>query len=329
MADGDLLLEVTDLVKHFPIKSGMVIDREVARVRAVDGVSFTLREGETLGLVGESGCGKSTLCRAILQLTTPTSGSVRFAGEELVGRSRRDLRAMRRQMQMIFQDPFASLNPRKRVGQIVGDPLALHGIASGAELKRRVQDLLDRVGLNAEHYNRFPHEFSGGQRQRIGIARALALRPKLIVADEPVSALDVSVQAQIINLLEDVQDEFGLSYLFVAHDLGVVRHVSDRIAVMYLGKIVENSGADELYDKPIHPYTNALLSAVPIPDPKRNSARERLVLEGDVPSPIDPPPGCRFHTRCPWCTDICRSDEPDLIEHRPEHSAACHHPQNV
>ena len=329
MAEGDLLLEVTDLVKHFPIKSGMVIDREVARVRAVDGVSFTLREGETLGLVGESGCGKSTLCRAILQLTTPTSGSVRFAGEELVGRSRRDLRAMRRQMQMIFQDPFASLNPRKRVGQIVGDPLALHGIASGAELKRRVQDLLDRVGLNAEHYNRFPHEFSGGQRQRIGIARALALRPKLIVADEPVSALDVSVQAQIINLLEDVQDEFGLSYLFVAHDLGVVRHVSDRIAVMYLGKIVENSGADELYDKPIHPYTNALLSAVPIPDPKRNSARERLVLEGDVPSPIDPPSGCRFHTRCPWCTDICTSDEPDLIEHRPEHFAACHHPQNV
>ena len=202
-------------------------------------------------------------------------------------------------------------------------------MASGAELKRRVQDLLDRVGLQAEHYNRFPHEFSGGQRQRIGIARALALRPKLIVADEPVSALDVSVQAQIINLLEDVQDEFGLSYLFVAHDLGVVRHVSDRIAVMYLGKIVENSGADELYDKPIHPYTNALLSAVPIPDPKRNSARERLVLEGDVPSPIDPPPGCRFHTRCPWCTDVCTSDEPALIEHRPEHFAACHHPQNV
>ena len=301
MAEGDLLLEVTDLVKHFPIKSGVVVDREVARVRAVDGVSFTLREGETLGLVGESGCGKSTLCRAILQLTTPTSGSVRFAGEELVGRSRRDLRAMRRQMQMIFQDPFASLNPRKRVGQIIGDPLELHGLARGAELKRRVQDLLDRVGLQAEHYNRFPHEFSGGQRQRIGIARALALRPKLIVADEPVSALDVSVQAQIINLLEDVQDEFGLSYLFVAHDLGVVRHVSDRIAVMYLGKIVEDSGADELYDKPIHPYTNALLSAVPIPDPKRNSARERLVLEGDVPSPIDPPPGCRFHTRCPWC----------------------------
>jgi len=329
MSKGDLLLEVTDLVKHFPIKSGMVIDREVARVRAVDGVSFTLAEGETLGLVGESGCGKSTLCRAILQLTTPTSGSVRFAGEELVGRSRRDLRAIRRQMQMVFQDPFASLNPRKRVGQIIGDPMELHGIARGAELKRRVQDLLDRVGLSAEHYNRFPHEFSGGQRQRIGIARALALRPKLIVADEPVSALDVSVQAQIINLLEDVQDEFGLSYLFVAHDLGVVRHVSDRIAVMYLGKIVENSGEDELYDKPIHPYSNALLSAVPIPDPRRNSARERLVLEGDVPSPIDPPSGCRFHTRCPWCTEVCTTSEPALIEHRPNHSAACHHPRNV
>ena len=329
MAKGDPLLEVTDLVKHFPIKFGMVVDREVARVRAVDGVSFTLREGETLGLVGESGCGKSTLCRAIMQLTTPTSGSVRFAGEELVGRSRRDLRAIRRQLQMIFQDPFASLNPRKRVGQIIGDPMELHGIARGADLKRRVQELLDRVGLSAEHYNRFPHEFSGGQRQRIGIARALALRPKLIVADEPVSALDVSVQAQIINLLEDVQDEFGLSYLFVAHDLGVVRHVSDRIAVMYLGKIVENSDADELYDKPVHPYSNALLSAVPIPDPKRNSARERLVLEGDVPSPIDPPSGCRFHTRCPWSTDVCTSEEPALSEHRPDHAAACHHPQNV
>ena len=329
MAKGEPLLEVTDLVKHFPIKSGIVVDREVARVRAVDGVSLTLHEGETLGLVGESGCGKSTLCRAILQLTTPTSGSVRFAGQELVGRSRRDLRSMRRQMQMIFQDPFASLNPRKRVGQIVGDPLQLHGLARGAELKRRVQELLDRVGLQAEHYNRFPHEFSGGQRQRIGIARALALRPRLIVADEPVSALDVSVQAQIINLLEEVQDEFGLSYLFVAHDLGVVRHVSDRVAVMYLGKIVENSGADELYEKPIHPYSNALLSAVPIPDPKRNAARERLVLEGDVPSPIDPPPGCHFHTRCPWATDVCTTDEPALLDHESGHAAACHHPRNI
>jgi oligopeptide transport system ATP-binding protein len=329
VSKGDPLLEVTDLVKHFPIKSGILVEREVARVRAVDGVSLTLNEGETLGLVGESGCGKSTLCRAILQLTKPTSGSVRFAGEELVGRSRRDLRPLRRQMQMIFQDPFASLNPRKRVGQIVGDPLELHGLGSGAEVKRQVQELLDRVGLRPEHYNRYPHEFSGGQRQRIGIARALALKPKLIVADEPVSALDVSVQAQIINLLEEVQDEFGLSYLFVAHDLGVVRHVSDRVAVMYLGKIVENSYAEGLYNQPIHPYSNALLSAVPIPDPRLNAARERLVLEGDVPSPIDPPPGCSFHTRCPWATEICTTDEPALLEHAAAHTAACHHPRNV
>ncbi|HNM11073.1 MAG TPA: ATP-binding cassette domain-containing protein, partial [Mycobacterium sp.] len=267
MSRGDPLLEVTDLVVHFPIKSGILVDREVATVHAVDGVSLTLHEGETLGLVGESGCGKSTLCRAILQLVSPTSGSVRFAGDELVGRSRRDLRPLRREMQMIFQDPFASLNPRKRVGQIIGDPIELHGLARGAELKRRVLELLERVGLQAEHYNRFPHEFSGGQRQRIGIARALALQPKLIIADEPVSALDVSVQAQIINLLEELQDEFGLSYLFVAHDLGVVRHVSDRVAVMYLGKIVETSASDALYRNPLHPYTNALLSAVPIPDP--------------------------------------------------------------
>ncbi len=324
---GDPLLEVTDLVVHFPIKSGIIVDREVARVHAVDGVSFTLHEGETLGLVGESGCGKSTLCRAILQLVAPTSGSVRFDGQELVGRSRRDLRPLRREMQMIFQDPFASLNPRKRVGQIVGDPLELHGLASGAELKRRVQDLLDRVGLQAEHYNRYPHEFSGGQRQRIGIARALALQPKLIIADEPVSALDVSVQAQIINLLEEVQEEFGLSYLFVAHDLGVVRHVSDRVAVMYLGKIVENSDSDGLYESPLHPYTNALLSAVPIPDPRKNFDRERITLEGDVPSPIDPPPGCRFHTRCVSVTDICRTEEPALTAHDDGHVVACHHPR--
>jgi len=324
---GDPLLEVTDLVVHFPIKSGIIVDREVARVHAVDGVSFTLHEGETLGLVGESGCGKSTLCRAILQLVAPTSGSVRFDGQELVGLSRRDLRPLRREMQMIFQDPFASLNPRKRVGQIVGDPLELHGLASGAELKRRVQELLDRVGLQAEHYNRYPHEFSGGQRQRIGIARALALQPKLIIADEPVSALDVSVQAQIINLLEEVQEEFGLSYLFVAHDLGVVRHVSDRVAVMYLGKIVENSDSDALYESPLHPYTNALLSAVPIPDPRKNFARERITLEGDVPSPIDPPPGCRFHTRCVWATDVCRTEEPALTAHDDGHVVACHHPR--
>ena len=323
------LLEVNDLVKHFPIKSGVVIEREVGRVRAVDGVSLTLGEGETLGLVGESGCGKSTLCRTILQLTPPTSGSVKFMGKELVGMSGRELRPLRRQMQMIFQDPFSSLNPRKRIGQIIGDPMELHRLASGADLNRRVQDLLDRVGLRPEHVNRYPHEFSGGQRQRIGIARALALRPKLIVADEPVSALDVSVQAQIVNLLKDLQDEFGLSYLFVAHDLGVVRHVSDRVAVMYLGKVVEDSGTDDLYDRPIHPYSNALLSAVPIPDPRRNEARERVVLEGDVPSPSNPPSGCRFHTRCPWSTEVCANDEPAMRGYGPGHAAACHHPRNT
>jgi oligopeptide transport system ATP-binding protein len=325
MSDAPLL-EVTDLVKHFPIKSGVFIDREVARVRAVDGVSFTLHEGETLGLVGESGCGKSTVCRAILQLVTPTSGSVRFAGQEMVGRSPRELRPLRREIQMIFQDPFASLNPRKRVGQIIGDPLELHGVARGAELKRRVQELLERVGLQAEHYNRYPHEFSGGQRQRIGIARAIGLRPKLIIADEPVSALDVSVQAQIINLLDELQREFSMAYLFVAHDLGVVRHVSDRVAVMYLGKIVEQADADSVYRQPRHPYTNALLSAVPIPDPRRNAARQRITLSGDVPSPIDPPSGCRFHTRCPRADDICRNTEPALLDTGSGHAVACHHP---
>ena len=323
---GAPLLEVTDLVKNFPIKSGVLIDREVGRVSAVDGVSLTVREGETLGLVGESGCGKSTLCRAILQLIEPTSGSVRFDGQELVGRSPRQLRPLRRQMQMIFQDPFASLNPRKRVGQIIGDPMRFHGLADGADVKRRVQELLDRVGLQAEHYNRYPHEFSGGQRQRIGIARALALQPRLIIADEPVSALDVSVQAQIINLLEDLQHEFGMAYVFVAHDLGVVRHVSDRVAVMYLGKIVEESDSASLYARPRHPYTNALLSAVPIPDPRKNFARQRITLEGDVPSPIDPPPGCRFHTRCASATDICRRDEPLLVTDAAGHWVACHHP---
>jgi len=325
MSDAPLL-EVTDLVKHFPIKSGVFIDREVARVRAVDGVSFTLHEGETLGLVGESGCGKSSVCRAIVQLVTPTSGSVRFAGQEMVGRSPRELRPLRREIQMIFQDPFASLNPRKRVGQIIGDPLELHGVARGAELKRRVQELLERVGLQAEHYNRYPHEFSGGQRQRIGIARAIGLRPKLIIADEPVSALDVSVQAQIINLLDELQREFSMAYLFVAHDLGVVRHVSDRVAVMYLGKIVEQADADSVYRQPRHPYTNALLSAVPIPDPRRNAARQRITLSGDVPSPIDPPSGCRFHTRCPRADDICRNTEPALLDTGSGHAVACHRP---
>ncbi|BBY27655.1 ABC transporter ATP-binding protein [Mycolicibacterium sediminis] len=320
------LLEVTDLVKHFPVKSGIIVDREVGRVKAVDGVSLTIGAGETLGLVGESGCGKSTLSRTILQLTAPTSGSVRFEGEELVGRSRRAMRPLRRQMQMIFQDPYASLNPRKRVGQIIGEPMELHGIASGRDVTPRVRDLLERVGLQAEHAERYPHEFSGGQRQRIGIARALALKPKLIIADEPVSALDVSVQAQIINLLKDLQTEFGLAYLFVAHDLGVVRHVSDRVAVMYLGRIVEMTDARSLYDQPLHPYSHALLSAVPVPDPRINAARERLVLEGDPPSPIDPPSGCHFHTRCPRVADDCRVEDPALRELMPNHVAACHHP---
>jgi oligopeptide transport system ATP-binding protein len=323
------LLEVTDLVKHFPIKSGVVLDRVAAHVKAVDGVSLTIGEGETLGLVGESGCGKSTLARTILQLTAPTSGSVRFCGEELVGRSRRSLRPVRRQMQMIFQDPYASLNPRKRIGQIIGEPIQLHGLASGRDVNRRVQELLDRVGLSPEHANRYPHEFSGGQRQRIGIARALGLRPKLIIADEPVSALDVSVQAQIVNLLKDLQEELGLSYLFVAHDLGVVRHVSDRVAVMYLGRIVESAPAAQLYERPLHPYSNALLSAVPIPDPKLNIQRKRLVLEGEVPSPIDPPSGCHFHTRCPWTTQVCNDDDPRLEELADAHVVACHHPQNL
>jgi oligopeptide transport system ATP-binding protein len=329
MAKGDPILEVEHLVKYFPIKSGIFFDRTVANVKAVDDVSLTLGEGETLGLVGESGCGKSTLCRTIIQLLEPSAGSVKFRGRELVGLSRRELRPLRREIQMIFQDPYASLNPRKRVGQIIGDPLELHGLASGTQQRREVQQLMDRVGLQPEHYNRYPHEFSGGQRQRIGIARALALRPKLIIADEPVSALDVSIQAQIINLMEDLQDEFGLSYIFVAHDLGVVRHVSDRIAVMYLGKIVERSPADMLYDRPIHPYSVALLSAVPIPDPKANAERTPVVLEGDVPSPVDPPSACRFHTRCPWATEICSQDEPPLADYGSGQAAACHHPRNV
>jgi oligopeptide transport system ATP-binding protein len=326
-ADG-ALVEVRDLVKHFPIKVGIIFDREIGRVRAVDGVSFDVAEGETLGLVGESGCGKSTLCRAILQLLEPTSGSVRFDGREIVGLRGRRLQPLRREMQMIFQDPYASLNPRRRVGDIVGDPLRLHGLASGQELKRQVQELLERVGLGPEHYGRFPYEFSGGQRQRIGIARALALRPKLIIADEPVSALDVSIQAQIINLLDELQDEFKLTYIFVAHDLGVIRHVSDRIAVMYLGKVVEIGPAERVYSNPIHPYTLSLLASLPIPDPKENRAREPLVLEGDLPSPASPPAACRFHTRCPYATEICSEVEPELVDHGNGHWAACHHPLN-
>jgi oligopeptide transport system ATP-binding protein len=274
------LLEVSDLVKHFPIKRGILIDREVDQVRAVDGISFSIPRGETLGLVGESGSGKSTACRAILQLMKPTSGSVKFEGEEISGLSRRAMRPLRRQMQMIFQDPYASLNPRKRIGQIVGDPLHRQGVASGGDLRTRVQELLERVGLSPEHYNRFPHEFSGGQRQRIGIARALALQPKLVIADEPVSALDVSIQAQIINLLDDLQDEFGLTYLFVAHDIGVVRHISDRIAVMHEGEIVEQGSADQVCEQPKHPYTKKLLAAVPIPDPRESRNRREGAAAG-------------------------------------------------
>jgi oligopeptide transport system ATP-binding protein len=280
MSGGEPLLEVTDLVKHFPIKRGVLIDREVDQVRAVDGISFSIPRGQTLGLVGESGSGKSTACRAVLQLIEPTSGSVRFEGQEIAGLSRRQMRPLRREMQMIFQDPYASLNPRKRIGQIVADPLKRQGVASGSDLRRRVQELLERVGLSSEHYNRFPHEFSGGQRQRIGIARALALQPKLVIADEPVSALDVSIQAQIINLLDDLQDEFGLTYLFVAHDIGVVRHISDRIAVMNNGKIVEHGTADQVCEHPSDPYTKKLLEAVPIPDPRESRERRQRATSG-------------------------------------------------
>jgi oligopeptide/dipeptide ABC transporter ATP-binding protein len=285
-------------------------------------------EGETVGLVGESGCGKSTLGRTIVRLLEPTEGSVTFEGRDISKLGTRALRPLRREMQMVFQDPYASLNPRKRVGSIIGTPLKIHGVEK-SERRQRVQELLETVGLSPEHYNRFPHEFSGGQRQRIGVARALALRPKLIVADEPVSALDVSIQSQMLNLLDDLQKELSLTYLFIAHDLGVVRHVSNRIAVMYLGKLVELAPAEELYQRPIMPYTEALLSAVPIPDPDLSHARERIVLQGDVPSPINPPSGCRFHPRCRYMTDICREVEPPLTDYGHGHLAACHHPLNV
>jgi oligopeptide/dipeptide ABC transporter ATP-binding protein len=322
------LIEVKSLKKYFPIRSG-VLGREVARVHAVDDVTLGVGEGETLGLVGESGCGKSTLGRCIVRLLEPTAGDVVFAGRSIGSLGHRSLRPLRRQMQMIFQDPYASLNPRKRVGTIISDPMRIHGIGDRKERKQAVEELLQKVGLSPEHYNRFPHEFSGGQRQRIGVARALALRPKLIVADEPVSALDVSIQAQMVNLLEELQDEFRLTYIFIAHDLGVVRHVSDRIAVMYLGKLVELSPAEELYSRPIMPYTEALLSAVPVPDPDLSDQRERIVLEGDVPSPIHPPPACRFHPRCRYATDVCRQIEPPLVDYGNGHLAACHHPLNV
>jgi oligopeptide/dipeptide ABC transporter ATP-binding protein len=320
------LLEVDHLEVHFPVRAGVLVSRTVGHVHAVDDVSFALGEGETLGIVGESGCGKSTLIRALMRLVDSTSGAIRFRGSDITAAGRRQLGPVRRELQMVFQDPQASLNPRKRVGQIVGLPLKLR---KAPDVESRSRELLARVGLNPEHLNRFPHEFSGGQRQRIGIARALAADPRAILLDEPVSALDVSIQAQVVNLLEELQDEFGLSYVFVAHDLSVVRHVSDRIAVMYLGKIVEVSPAEELYDKPIHPYTVGLLGAIPIPDPRENRARVRPVVEGEPPSPINPPPGCRFHTRCPHATDICRAVEPPLTQYARGHLAACHHPRNV
>jgi oligopeptide transport system ATP-binding protein len=328
---ADTLVRVENVVKHFPIRSGL-LRREVGRVHAVDGVSLEIKRGETLGIVGETGCGKSTLARCIARLYDLTAGTVVFDGHDISRLSRRRMRPLRRGIQMIFQDPIGSLNPRRRVGSIIGDPFAIHGISRGEQRKRQVQELMRLVGLNPEHYNRFPAEFSGGQRQRIGVARALALRPKLIIADEPVSALDVSIQAQILNLLSDLQDEFGLTYIFIAHDLSVVQHISDRVAVMYLGKIVEVATVSELYARPRHPYTNALLSAVPIPDPDRAAQRERIILLGDVPSPINPPSGCRFHPRCPKAQNLCVEVEPVLEvkkDDRREHVAACHFPVEV
>jgi oligopeptide transport system ATP-binding protein len=323
MAGSDVLLEVRDLVKHFPVGGG-VFTGPRAVVRAVDGVSFTIRRGETLGLVGESGCGKTTTGRCVLRLERPTSGSVLFEGRDLTTADEQELRALRRRIQVIFQDPYSSLNPRMTVGQIIAEPLAVHGIVPDAPARRaRVTDLLRRVGLLPQHASRYPHELSGGQRQRVGIARALAMEPALIICDEPVSALDVSIQAQIINLLEDLQAEFGLTYLFIAHDLAVVRHISDRVAVMYLGKIVELADRKDLYDDPLHPYTKALLAAVPIPDPELEARRARVVLGGEVPSPLNPPSGCVFHPRCPIAIDRCRGDVPALREVRPGHWAAC------
>ncbi|MFE9422751.1 ABC transporter ATP-binding protein [Kitasatospora sp. NPDC006697] len=323
---GEPLLRVTDLERHFPIRGGLLRGTRGA-VRAVDGISFSVNAGETLGVVGESGCGKSTMGRLVTRLDEPTGGKVEFEGRDITHLSTGAMRPLRRDVQIIFQDPYSSLNPRHTVGTIVSAPFKLQKVATEHGVKRAVQDLLELCGLNPEHYNRYPHEFSGGQRQRIGIARALALKPKLIVADEPVSALDVSIQAQVVNLLDDLQRELGLTYLIIAHDLSVVRHVSDRVAVMYLGKIVEIAEREALYAGPAHPYTKALMSAVPVPDPRRRERRERILLTGDVPSPINPPSGCRFRTRCWKAQDVCAAQEPPLAELRPGHLTACHFPE--
>jgi oligopeptide/dipeptide ABC transporter ATP-binding protein len=325
MTDNNALLDIQGLKMYFPITQGIIIQRHIGDIKAVDGISFSIKRGETLGLVGESGCGKSTTGRAILQLYRPTAGRVFFDNEDLTALKGEALRRKRRQMQMIFQDPYASLNPRMTVGNIIGEPLEVHHIgANRAEQRERVQDLLRVVGLNPYFVNRYPHEFSGGQRQRIGVARALAVNPEFIVCDEPISALDVSIQAQIINLLEDLQAEFNLTYLFIAHDLSVVRHISDRVAVMYLGKLAEMASRDELYSNPLHPYTQALLSAVPIPDPAVEEKRRRIILEGDVPSPANPPKGCNFCTRCPRVMDICREVDPEFRDMGDGHWVACH-----
>ena len=315
------LLEARDIVKHYPIRGGIML-KEVASVKAVDGVSLTIQKGETLGLVGESGCGKTTFGRNILRLEEPTAGSIFYDGEDILTFDPQQMRNLRRKMQIIFQDPFSSLNPRKTVSQIVGEPLLVHGLKNRKQREERVEQLLNVVGLRPEHMRRYPHMFSGGQRQRIGVARALALNPELVVCDEAVSALDVSIQAQVLNLLKDLQHDFGLTYLFISHDLHVVEHVSDRVAVMYLGKLVELAAGEALYRRPLHPYTQALLSASPMPEP--GLERKRIILKGDVPSPINPPPGCRFHTRCPYAQDVCSSREPELREVEPAHPVACH-----
>jgi len=324
MTSSEVLLRVDRLVKYFPITRGILIQRQIGAVHAVDDISFNVHKGETLGLVGESGCGKSTTGRTILQLYRPTSGNVFFEGRDLTKLSGEELRKTRRRMQMIFQDPYASLNPRMTVGEIIGEPMLIHKTYAGKARQERVEYLLKMVGLNPAFANRYPHEFSGGQRQRIGVARALALEPSLIVCDEPISALDVSIQAQVVNLLEDLQRELGLTYLFIAHDLSMVRHISNRVAVMYLGIIVELADRAELYENPLHPYTQALLSAVPLPDPVAEEKRQRIILQGDVPSPVNPPSGCRFRTRCPIAQAICAEVKPEFREVKPHHWAACH-----